>query len=196
MNFDRIRPTVDVDRMQQSHATIVGGAYGLTQDLVRCGLGSMTYVDFDRIWSWPKPAQRPHPPIIVGGNGKRVLERVVAYGDEWMPNRIESVDELRARIDELERMAADAGREKPKVSAASDTLRRSSRTRRNISYFTWTPSWGSKNVLSAKRGSVTCSGCGFRHRDSPHITPPACSPPAGWGRIRRPDLPWLSDARA
>ncbi len=49
MNFDRIRPTVDVDRMQHSHVTIVGGAYGLTQDLVRCGLGSLTYVDFDSI---------------------------------------------------------------------------------------------------------------------------------------------------
>jgi hypothetical protein len=49
MNFDRIRPTVDVDRMQQSHATIIGGAYGLAADLVRCGLGSLTYVDFDRI---------------------------------------------------------------------------------------------------------------------------------------------------
>lgn len=49
MNFDRIRPTIDVDRLQQSHATIVGGAYGLTQDLVRCGLGSLTYVDFDSI---------------------------------------------------------------------------------------------------------------------------------------------------
>jgi tRNA A37 threonylcarbamoyladenosine dehydratase len=49
MNFDRIRSTVDVDRLQQSHATIVGGAYGLTQDLVRGGLGSVTYVDFDTI---------------------------------------------------------------------------------------------------------------------------------------------------
>jgi hypothetical protein len=49
MNLDRIRSTVDVDRMQQSHVTIVGGAYGLAQDLVRCGLRSLTYVDFDRI---------------------------------------------------------------------------------------------------------------------------------------------------
>src|SRR5215211_7421285 len=73
------------------------------------------HVNFHRIWSWPKPAQRPHPPILVGGNGKGVLERVVAYGDEWMPNRIESVEELRARIDELARMATDAGREVPNV---------------------------------------------------------------------------------
>jgi hypothetical protein len=49
MNLDRIRPTVNVDRMQQSHVTIVGGGYGLAQDLVRCGLGSITYVDYDKI---------------------------------------------------------------------------------------------------------------------------------------------------
>lgn len=73
------------------------------------------YVDFDRIWSWPKPAQQPHPPILVGGNGERVLDRVIAYGDEWMPNRIESVEELGQRIDRLVGMAADAQRPVPKV---------------------------------------------------------------------------------
>ena len=44
------------------------------------------YVDFERIWCWPKPAQKPHPPVLVGGNGPRVLDRVLAFGDEWMPN--------------------------------------------------------------------------------------------------------------
>ncbi len=34
------------------------------------------FVDFDRIWSWPKPARRPHPPVLVGGNGATVLERM------------------------------------------------------------------------------------------------------------------------
>ncbi|HEV3229956.1 MAG TPA: LLM class F420-dependent oxidoreductase, partial [Solirubrobacteraceae bacterium] len=52
------------------------------------------YVDFDRILSWPKPLQQPHPPVIVGGNGERVLERVIAFGDEWMPNRIGDETEL------------------------------------------------------------------------------------------------------
>src|SRR2546423_3102882 len=108
----------------ENHGTDPGRRFGVMRERIEAMKAIWTedeasyhgrYVDFDRIWSWPKPAQRPHPPIIVGGNGKRVLERVVAYGDEWMPNRIESVDELRARIDELERMAADAGREKPKV---------------------------------------------------------------------------------
>ena len=73
------------------------------------------YVNFDRIWCWPKSAQKPHPPVIVGGNGESVLERVVAFGDEWMPNQIESADELEARIAKLAELAAEAGRPTPKV---------------------------------------------------------------------------------
>src|SRR3978361_217337 len=42
-------------------------------------------VAFDRIWSWPKPAQRPHPPVMIGGNGPRVIDRVLRCGDAWMP---------------------------------------------------------------------------------------------------------------
>jgi probable F420-dependent oxidoreductase len=63
------------------------------------------HVAFDRIWSHPKPAQRPHPPILVGGDGPTVLERVLAFGDAWFPNYrsgatggiFERIDELRAR---------------------------------------------------------------------------------------------------
>ncbi len=44
------------------------------------------YVNFERIWSWPKPAQWPHPPVLVGGNGPTVLDRVLRLGDAWMPN--------------------------------------------------------------------------------------------------------------
>jgi len=44
------------------------------------------HVSFDRIWSWPKPAQRPHPPVLVGGNGPGVLDRVLSFGDAWFPN--------------------------------------------------------------------------------------------------------------
>jgi probable F420-dependent oxidoreductase len=74
------------------------------------------YVDFDRIWSWPKPVQQPHPPVIVGGNGERVLDRVIAYGDEWMPNRIGSPEELAERVERLREMAAEAGRPAPRVN--------------------------------------------------------------------------------
>ena len=68
------------------------------------------HVDFDPVWSFPKPAQQPHPPVIVGGNGEKVLDRVVAYGDGWMPNRIKAEDFI-ARLDDLRRRAADAGRD-------------------------------------------------------------------------------------
>jgi probable F420-dependent oxidoreductase len=44
------------------------------------------FVDFERIWSWPKPLQRPHPPVLVGGNGPTVEDRALAYGDSWIPN--------------------------------------------------------------------------------------------------------------
>jgi probable F420-dependent oxidoreductase len=44
------------------------------------------FVDFDPIWSWPKPVQKPYPPIVVGGDGPTVEERILDFGDEWMPN--------------------------------------------------------------------------------------------------------------
>jgi probable F420-dependent oxidoreductase len=62
------------------------------------------FVNFDRIWSWPKPAQRPHPPVLVGGTGETVLDRVLAFGDAWFPNfgqenLLDRVAELRSRAD-------------------------------------------------------------------------------------------------
>jgi probable F420-dependent oxidoreductase len=57
------------------------------------------HVNFEKIWSWPKPAQRPHPPVLVGGNGPTVLDRVLAFGDAWMPNW--TGEDLLARIGEL-----------------------------------------------------------------------------------------------
>ena len=68
------------------------------------------FVDFDPLWSWPKPVQKPHPPILIGGDGARTLERVIEYGDEWMPIAGRGSDDLSARIEELQRMARDAGR--------------------------------------------------------------------------------------
>jgi probable F420-dependent oxidoreductase len=44
------------------------------------------FVSFDRAWMWPKPAQRPHPPILVGGDGPTVEDRVIVYGSAWIPN--------------------------------------------------------------------------------------------------------------
>lgn len=70
---------------------------------------------FSPVWCWPKPVQAPHPPILIGGNGPKVLERVVAYGDEWMPNAF-SPDALTERVHELHRRAEAAGRGRIPVS--------------------------------------------------------------------------------
>ncbi len=63
-------------------------------------------VDFGPMWSWPKPVQKPHPPVILGGSGPKILERVVRYGDGWMPNRGAVIE----RIPELQSLAKAAGR--------------------------------------------------------------------------------------
>jgi probable F420-dependent oxidoreductase len=73
-------------------------------------------IDFDPIWSWPKPVQKPHPPVLVGGLGEKVYDRVVAYGDEWIPNRVKSPQDLGERIAELQRRAEAAGRERIPVT--------------------------------------------------------------------------------
>jgi probable F420-dependent oxidoreductase len=64
------------------------------------------FVNFDPIWSWPKPVQTPHPPVLLGGNGENTLNRVIRYADGWMPNR----GDILGRIPELRRMADEAGR--------------------------------------------------------------------------------------
>jgi probable F420-dependent oxidoreductase len=43
------------------------------------------FTRFERIWSWPKPVQKPHPPILLGGNTKHTLRRVMDFGDGWFP---------------------------------------------------------------------------------------------------------------
>ena len=64
-------------------------------------------VDFGPMWCWPKPVQKPHPPVILGGSGPNILKRVVRYGDGWMPNR----GEILGRLEELRELARAAGRQ-------------------------------------------------------------------------------------
>jgi len=45
------------------------------------------HVDFDPIYLWPKPVQKPHPPIYVGGESPAALRRLAAFGDAWLPRR-------------------------------------------------------------------------------------------------------------
>lgn len=69
------------------------------------------HVDFDPIWQWPKPRQKPHPPILVGGDGPSVLDRVLDYGDGWFPLHGRSEAPMAERIADLNSKAAERGRD-------------------------------------------------------------------------------------
>ncbi len=68
------------------------------------------HVSFPPSWSWPKPVQKPHPPILVGGHGSRVRDRIVRYGDGWLLNRVGDDDRLIGRIERLREAGEAAGR--------------------------------------------------------------------------------------
>ncbi|WP_207841628.1 LLM class F420-dependent oxidoreductase [Williamsia soli] len=69
------------------------------------------HVDFDPIFSWPKPITTPHPQIMMGGMGPSVLDRVLSHADGWFPGHIDGgLDELGDRITELRERAASLGR--------------------------------------------------------------------------------------
>ena len=72
------------------------------------------FTNFDKIWSYPKPAQKPHPPILLGTfNGG--LKRVVNYCDGWIPTGF-NPGMLPDSIKELQELAAQAGRPPVPVS--------------------------------------------------------------------------------
>ena len=73
------------------------------------------YYDFPPVYSYPKPVQKPHPPVLLGGNASNVLQRVARWGDGWLPNRVtpERVDEARKILDAL---ADERGRDPASLS--------------------------------------------------------------------------------
>src|SRR5262247_994913 len=72
-------------------------------------------VRFDPIWSYPKPVQKPHPPVLLGGHGEAALRRVVAYCDGWLPISFAAGD-LQRRIADLHRIANEKGRDPRSIS--------------------------------------------------------------------------------
>src|SRR5262245_52407511 len=72
-------------------------------------------VHFDKIWSWPKPVQKPHPPILLGGHGEKAFDRVIRYCDGWMP--LTWVDQsIIPEIGQLRERAKRAGRDPATIS--------------------------------------------------------------------------------
>src|SRR3954447_9593768 len=76
------------------------------------------FVDFERSWAWPKPLTDPHPPVLIGGMGPGVEDRILDFGDEWMPQRVgpDNLDEFAERAEKLQQRAAEAGRSRIPMS--------------------------------------------------------------------------------
>ena len=73
------------------------------------------FVNFDPIWCYPKPVQKPHPPIILGSHTSQGLDRVVKYCDGWIPNA-RAYKDLPAVVRDLRSRAEQAGRRPEEIS--------------------------------------------------------------------------------
>jgi probable F420-dependent oxidoreductase len=74
------------------------------------------FTRFERIWSWPKPVQKPHPPILLGGETKHTLRRVMEFCDGWFP-RGRSFGDPAAEMARLRQAAEEHGRDMATVSS-------------------------------------------------------------------------------
>ena len=81
-------------------------------------------VNFDPMMTWPKPIQKPHPPIWVGGAFPYGARRAIRYGDGWMPHRVRpTYANVRDMLPEFRKLAAEANRD----SAGDDLGRQGGR---------------------------------------------------------------------
>jgi probable F420-dependent oxidoreductase len=76
------------------------------------------FVDFDPIMAWPKPVQRPHPPVLIGGSGERSLRLAAEHGDGWMPV-VETLEEFNQAFASLTRVCEELSRAVPQVSVCT-----------------------------------------------------------------------------
>ena len=89
------------------------------------------FVNFDEIWQWPKPTQKPHPRVIIGGDGQLALQHLVEYGDGWIPHPNRGDSPLADRLENANNKLAEAGRGRcqSRCSASGLTRPRSRCTR-------------------------------------------------------------------
>jgi probable F420-dependent oxidoreductase len=73
------------------------------------------FVNFDPVWLYPKPKQRPHPPLLLGGESDHTLKRVVEFCDGWFP-RPRNNWEPKSAVERLKKAAAEAGRDLKSLS--------------------------------------------------------------------------------
>jgi probable F420-dependent oxidoreductase len=75
------------------------------------------FVRFDPIWSWPKPVQKPHPPVLLGGESGHTLQRVVDFCEGWFP-RARAAGAILPGLADLRARAERAGRDPKTISTS------------------------------------------------------------------------------
>jgi len=77
------------------------------------------FVNFDKLWSYPKPVQKPHPPILMGGAGPNARQRAVDFGGHWLPIGGRSYSEpIAETIADLRARAEKAGQDPGAVTVS------------------------------------------------------------------------------
>ncbi|MHB8574493.1 MAG: LLM class F420-dependent oxidoreductase [Dehalococcoidia bacterium] len=76
------------------------------------------YVNFPPIKVFPKPVQKPHPPVLIGAGSRWARQRVVDWADGWMPNFI-TPERMARGLDDIRRRAAEKGRDMSTISATA-----------------------------------------------------------------------------
>jgi probable F420-dependent oxidoreductase len=103
-----------------NHGTQLAGRWKLLRERIEAMKAIWTkskpeyagsFVKFPPMMTWPKPVQKPHPPVIVGGAFPFGARRALAYGDGWLPHaRRPAYGEVLGLLPEFRKMAAAAGR--------------------------------------------------------------------------------------
>jgi len=75
------------------------------------------HVNFDPIWCWPKPRQRPHPPVLLGGESAHTLQRVAEFCEGWFP-RARNLDAVFTGMSDLRHRTESAGRDPKAISVS------------------------------------------------------------------------------
>jgi probable F420-dependent oxidoreductase len=105
----------------ENHGTVFASRHKLVRERVEAMKAIWTqdaaeyhgeFVDFGPMATWPKPVQKPHPPILIGGAFPYSARRAIRYGDGWMP-QVTANDKapLSEVIPRFRQLAAEAGRD-------------------------------------------------------------------------------------
>ena len=104
----------------ENHGTVFASRHKLARERIEAMKAIWTeaqpsyageFVNFTPMETGPKPLQKPHPPIIVGGAFPWGAKRAVRYGDGWMPHRVRKhYDDVGALIPQFRQLVAEAGR--------------------------------------------------------------------------------------